>query len=72
MDKINVHSDEVLDSGVKLKDYLDEAIDVLSEEYIETAHQPDVISKNEVMNLIQEHRNILLCMKEICKKRKKF
>lgn len=72
MGKICVRSDEVLDSGAKLKDYLDEAIGVLSEEYIESAHQPDVIPKNEVMNLIQEHRNILLCMKEICKKRKKF
>lgn len=72
MGKICVHSDEVLESGVKFKDYLDEAIDELSEEYIELAHQPDVIPKNEVMYLIQEHRNILLCMKEICKKRKKF
>lgn len=72
MGKISVHSDEVLESGAKLKDYLNEAINVLSEEYIESAHQPDVIPKNEVMNLIQEHRNILLCIKEICKKRKKF
>lgn len=72
MVKICVRSDEVLESGAKLKDYLSEAINVLSEEYIESAHQPDLISKNEVMNLIQEHRNILLCIKEICKKRKKF
>ena len=72
MGKIYVLSDEVLKSGAKLKDYLDEAISVLSEEYIESAHQPDVIPKNEVLNLIQEHRNILLCMKEICKKRNKF
>ena len=72
MSKICVRSDEVLDSGAKLKDYLDEAIGVLSEEYIESANQPDVIPKNEVMNLIKEHRNILLCMKEICKNRKKF
>jgi len=72
MSDICVRSDEVLDSGTKLKDYLNEAINVLSEEYIKSVHQPDLISKDEVMNLIQKHRNILLCIKEICKKRKKF
>lgn len=72
MSNICVRSDEVLNSGAKLKDYLDEAISVLSEEYIELTLQSDVIPKNEVLNLIQEHRNILLCMKEICKKRNKF
>lgn len=72
MTKICVRSDEVLDSDAKLKDYLNDAINVLSEEYIESSHQSDLIPKNEVMNLIQKHRNILLCIKEICKKRKKF
>ena len=72
MSDICVRSDEVLDSGTKLKDYLNEVINVLSEEYIKSVHQPDLISKDEVMNLIQKHRNILLCIKEICKKRKKF
>lgn len=72
MGKICISSDELLNSGAKLKDYIDESIGVLSEEYIEASHQSDVIPKYAVMNLIQEHRNILLCMKEICKKRNKF
>ena len=72
MDKINVRSDEVLDSGIKLRDYLEEAINEASNDYINVAHTPNVIPKNEALDMIQKYRNILLCMKEICKKRKKF
>ena len=68
-----VRSDDVLDSGVKLKEYLDDAINELSDDYINVAHaESDVIPKHLVLDLVQKHRNALVCMKEICKKRKKF
>lgn len=72
MNDICVRSDEVLESGVKLKEYLDDAIASASDDYIKLTHKPDEIPKNEALELIQKYRNVLLCMKEICKNRKKF
>lgn len=72
MDKVCVRSDEVLESGVKLKEYLTDAIATLTDEYIEITHKAETIPKDDLLVLVQEHRNILLCIKEICKKRNKF
>lgn len=72
MNKIETTSEKVIDSGVRLKEYLNDAINLVSDEYIETTHKPDMIPKDEVLSIIQTHRNVLLCIKEICKQRKKF
>lgn len=71
MKNLCVRSDELIESGVKLKDYLDSAIESVSNDYINVSNA-ESIPKNETMDLIQKYRNVLLCLKEICKNRKKF
>lgn len=71
MSELCVRSDDVIDSGVKLKDYLDSAIESVSNDYISVSNA-ESIPKNETMDLIQKYRNVLLCLREICKNRKKF
>lgn len=71
MSELCVRSDELIESGVKLKDYLDSAIESVSNDYISVSNA-ESIPKNETMDLIQKYRNVLLCLREICKNRKKF
>lgn len=71
MKDIEVRSNELIKSGVKLKDYLDEAIETTSDDYIRTSNA-ESIPKCDALDLIQKYRNILICLKEICKNRKKF
>lgn len=52
----------------KLKDYLQDCINKVSDEYITALQEGDVCKAD----LIQEHRNMLLCIKAICKARNKF
>lgn len=61
-------SDAVLDSGIKLKDYLDLAIDELTNEYINFAKSDTSLDYQQ----LRKYRNILLCIREICKARNKF
>lgn len=65
---VNVRSDDVI-KQYKLKEYLDLCISELSEDYINClkASYPDDYSL-----MVQRHRNMLLCIKEICKARNKF
>lgn len=71
MDKLNVRSDDVIASGVKLKDYIKIGINELSDDYIELSHKDD-ISVDEALKYVMKYRNMLLCINEICKSRKKF
>lgn len=71
MKNLCVRSDELIESGIKLKDYLDSAIESVSNDYISVSNA-ESIPKNETMDLIQKYRNVLLCLREICKNRKKF
>ena len=71
MDKISIRSDEVIASGVKLKDYLTQAIAEVSDDYIDVSRKTE-ISVDETLKYIQHYRNILLCINEICKARKKY
>lgn len=68
---INVNSNEVVASGTKLKEYLEDAIDEVSEDYILVSND-DGINNIDTLEYIRKYRNILLCIKEICKSRKKF
>lgn len=71
MDKISIRSDEVISSGIKLKDYLKLGINEASDDYINTTRLTD-INKDDALKLIIKYRNILLCINEICKTRKKY
>lgn len=66
-----VRSDELIASGIKLKDYLNQAIAEVSEDYIDMTHEKE-ISVDMALKHIQKYRNVLLCIKEICKSRNKF
>lgn len=68
---INVNSNEVVSSNIKLKEYLEDAIDEVSEDYIIVSDN-DGINNLDALEYIRKYRNILLCIKEICKARKKF
>lgn len=67
-------SDDVISSGVKLKDYINDAIDELSSDYINVVDNlskaDDVLS--EALKYMRKCRNILLCINQICKTRKKY
>lgn len=67
---IELSSDKVLLSGVKLKDYLNDAIKETSDDYINLAHSN--VDKIDALEYIRKYRNILLCMNEICKDRNKY
>lgn len=71
MSKILTNSDEVVKSGVKLKDYLQQALGEVSDDYIEVSHDV-TINIVDALDYIRKYRNILLCMNEICKQRKKY
>ena len=71
MEKLNVRSDAVIASGVKLKDYIKTGINEVSDDYIEISHM-DGISKEKALEYVMKYRNMLLCINEICKSRKKF
>lgn len=71
MDKISIRSDEVIASNIKLKDYLKLGINEASDDYINTTRLTD-INKDDALKLIIKYRNILLCINEICKTRKKY
>ena len=71
MSKLNVRSDDVIASGVKLKVYIQNAIEEVSDDYLDLAKK-DAISKDDTLELIRKYRNALLCIKEICKTRNKF
>lgn len=71
MSKLILHSDEVIKSGIKFKDYLHEALKEVSEDYIEVSHN-ETINVVDALEYIRKYRNILLCMDEICKDRKKY
>lgn len=66
--KVSLNSDEVI-ANYKLKDYLTACIDAITEQVLESSKKgiPD-----EVIHTYIEHRNMLLCIKEICKARNKF
>lgn len=66
-----INSDEVIKSGIKLKDYLSEAIDEVSDDYIEVSHN-DTINVLDALEYIRKYRNILLSINEICKSRNKY
>ena len=68
---INTNSNDIIRDGVKLKDYLKDAIDEISDDYIKVNHN-DSINCIEFLEYIQKYRNILLCINEICKSRKKY
>lgn len=71
MSKILTNSDEVIRSKVKLKEYLQDALDEVSNDYIEVSHDV-TINIIDALDYIRKYRNILLCINEICKERKKY
>lgn len=71
MNKFTFNSDEALKQEYKLKDYINDAIDVISDDFINLSHEDDK-SKLETLEYIRKYRNILLCINEICKHRKKY
>lgn len=68
---IEVNSNKVISDNTKLKDYLEEAINELSDDYIIISND-DGINNIDTLEYVRKYRNILLCIKEICKNRKKF
>lgn len=66
-----LHSDDVIKCGVKLKDYLADGIKEISDDYIKVSHN-DTINVVDTLEYMRKYRNILLCIDEICKSRKKY
>lgn len=64
-------SDDVIAKNIKLKDYISDAIDELSSDYIELVDN-DSISKDSASKYMRKCRNMLLCINEICKQRNKY
>lgn len=66
-----IHSDDVIKAGIKLKDYLQEGLQEISDDYIKVSND-DTINVCDALEYIRKYRNILLCINEICKSRKKY
>lgn len=71
-DKIITSADEVVSNDIKLKEYITQAINEISDDYIINANKSQYIQKDQCMELIVKYRNILLSINAICKKRKKY
>ena len=56
---------------IKLKDYIENAIQEISDDYVEISHN-ETINVCDTLEYIRKYRNILLCIKNICKTRKKY
>ena len=69
MEKLITDPSKLAKDDVKLKDYLNDAIFEISEDYIKAISN----EKNpEILKTIEKNRNILICIREICKQRNKF
>lgn len=66
---IDVRMDDTKD--LKLKDYLEDAIREISDDYVAISHN-DTINVVDTLEYIRKYRNILLCIDNICKTRKKY
>ncbi|MBR6518017.1 MAG: hypothetical protein IKT40_14385 [Bacilli bacterium] len=66
---IDVRMDDTKD--LKLKDYLEDAIREISDDYVEISHN-ETINVVDTLEYIRKYRNILLCIDNICKTRKKY
>lgn len=68
---IITNSNQVIADGTKLKDYLQDAINEISNDYVDI-DKNNTINVIDTLEYIRKYRNILLCINEICKERNKY
>ena len=69
---INLYPDYVLNSGVSLKDYLHDAIEEITNDFIDVAKtSPEEIPKSDLLSYLGKYKSVLNNIDVICKNRKR-
>ena len=69
---INLYPDDVLNSGVLLKDYLHDAIEEITNDFIDVAKtSPEEIPKADLLSYLGKYKSVLNNIDVICKNRKR-